>query len=150
MHFVPDDRKADPLQNGIIQFFFVQVRKLDERATAYTARVMMTFFIVEMLEMMVLFSEGGLADNSRLQKFFEDAVDGRPRDLAALVPALFQKLFRREMPVGTHDLIKNNPPSARELQAAALKIVFIFFLFVDDHVFVAPHPIRSHVTEFIL
>lgn len=112
----------------------MQVRKLNKRVTADAARVMMALLVVKMFEMMVFFSEGGLADNPRLEKFLKDAVNGRPGNLAPFVPALFQELFRREMPVGVHDLIEHNPAPARELQAAAVKIIFIFFLFVDDHI----------------
>ena len=133
MHFVPEDREADPLQNRFVQFLFMQVRELDKLAAADAARVMMALLVVKMFEMMVFFSEGGLADNPRLEKFLKDAVNGRPGDLAPFVPALLQKFFWREMPVGMHDLIENDAAPARELQAAVVKIIFIFFLFVDDH-----------------
>ena len=112
----------------------MQIREFDERVTTDAARVMMVLLIVKMFKMMMLLPKSGLADDPRLEKFLKDTVNGRPGNLAPFVPALLQELFRCEMPVGVHDLIEHNPAPARELQAAVVKIIFIFFLFVDDHI----------------
>ena len=112
----------------------MQVRKFDERVTADAARVMVALLVVKVFEMMVLFSEGGCADDPRLQELFEDTINGRPGDVASLVPALFEEFFRSEMPVGVHDLSENNTAPARKQQPACFKIIFVFFLFVNDHI----------------
>jgi len=114
----------------------MQIRELDKLVTADAPRVMMAFLIIKMFKMMVLFSKGGLTDDPRLQKFFKDTIDGRPRDLTSLALALLQEFFRREMPVGMHDLVENDAAPARELQSAAVEVIFIFFLLVNDHVMI--------------
>ena len=136
MHFVPEDREADPLQNRFVQFLFLQVRELDKLVATDTTRVMVTLLIVKMFEMMMLLPESGLADDPRLEKFLKDAVNCRPGDLAPFMPALLQKFFRREMSVGVHDLIENDAAPAGKLQAARFKVVFVFFLFVDNHIMI--------------
>ncbi len=95
----------------------------------------MVLLIVKMFKMMVLLPESSLADNPRFEKFFKDAINGRPGDLAPFVPALLQKFFRREMPVGVHDLIEHDAAPAGKFQSAPFKVVLVFFLFLDNHVF---------------
>lgn len=127
----------------------MQIREFDERVTTDAARVMMTLLIVKMFKMMVLLPESGFTDDPRLEKFLKDAVNGCPGNLAPFVLALLQKIFRREMPVGMHDLTENDAAPTGKLQAAIIKVIFVFLLFVDNHVFHAAHPIRSRVTELI-
>ena len=114
----------------------MQVREFDERVTTDAARVMMALLIVKMFKMMVLLPESGLADDPRLEKFLKDAVNGRPGDLAPFVPALLQELFRCEMPVGVHDPIEHDAAPAGKLQAAIIKVIFVFLLFADDHMMI--------------
>lgn len=111
----------------------MQIREFNQFVASDAARVVMAFLIVEMFEVVVFLPKGGLAHDPRLQQFFEDAIDRGPGDPAPFAAALFQELFRGEMPVGVHDLSEDDPAPAGELQAALIKVIFVFFLLMNDH-----------------